>query len=79
MNEEYAEIFDSFVADFFHYMVNYGGLQEKTSHDYITRLKFLSSYYKLDKSLTEERIKEILKSEKKRITSRSVYNSSVKL
>lgn len=37
-------------ADFYHYMVEYGGIAKKTCSDYVTRMKFLafinSDYYK---------------------------------
>ena len=37
-------------ADFYHYMVEYGGIAKKTRSDYVTRMKFLafinSDYYK---------------------------------
>lgn len=37
--ERYADL----QADFYHYMVKYGGIAKKTSGDYVTRMKFLAT------------------------------------
>ena len=47
-------------ADFYHYMVEFGGIAKKTSCDYVTRMKFLAHDYALDETLTQEKIDEIL-------------------
>lgn len=68
-------IFDDYISDFYHYMVNEGNLTPKTSHDYISRLRFLTKRYVIDDDLTKEKIDEILKTEKNLIDTRSVYGS----
>ena len=50
-------------ADFYHYMVEFGGITKKTSGDYVTRMKFLAHDYLLDETLTKEKIEEILRQE----------------
>lgn len=37
-------------ADFYHYMVEFGGIAKKTSCDYVTRMKFLAHDYALDET-----------------------------
>jgi len=56
-------------------MIIFGGIQPKTSHDYISRLKFLANKYRIDFSLTEEGIKYILEKESAERQNRSIYNS----
>lgn len=68
-------IYQEIQADFYHWMVECGGLARKTCGDYATRLKFLSRQYRLDDSLTEEGIKEILMQESRRADSREIYNT----
>lgn len=62
-------------ADFYHYMVRYGGITKKTSGDYVTRMKFLAHDYSLDDTLTKDRIDEILRQEEMKRHERSVYTS----
>lgn len=66
-------------ADFYHYMVTFGGITKKTSGDYVTRLKFLSHDYSLDETLTKERIEEILRQEDLKRQERSVYTNKKSL
>lgn len=70
------EQFDCLQSDFYHYMVNWGGIKPKTSRDYVARLRFLSEFYLLDSSITETYIETILKEEQKRRLERDVYKSS---
>ena len=49
--ERYADL----QADFYHYMVKYGGIAKKTSGDYVTRMKFLAHHYLLDAHTREDR------------------------
>jgi len=67
--------FDDYISDFYHFMITEGNLAAKTSHDYISRLRFLSDQYEIDDNLTVSTVKEILSSEKERQQSRSVYSS----
>lgn len=69
--ERYADL----QADFYHYMVKYGGIAKKTSGDYVTRMKFLAHHYLLDETLTQEKIEDILRQEDLKRESRSVYTS----
>ncbi|MEQ2509509.1 HNH endonuclease signature motif containing protein [Segatella sinensis] len=62
-------------ADFYHYMVKFGGIAKKTSGDYVTRMKFLAHDYSLDETLTKEKIDEILRQEDFKRQERSVYTS----
>lgn len=61
--------------DFFHYMVNFGEMSPKAARDYITRLRFLSAFYRLDSCITLERISEIIDCEKMQRHSRTKYSS----
>lgn len=71
--EKMKEQFDCLQSDFYRYMVNWGGLRPKTSRDYIARLRFLSGFYLLDSSITEEYIEEILMLEEDQRLKRTVY------
>lgn len=62
-------------ADFYHYMVELGGIAKKTSCDYVTRMKFLAHDYALDETLTQEKIDEILRQEDLKRQERTVYTS----
>ena len=66
-------------ADFYHYMVKFGGIAKKTSGDYVTRMKFLAHDYSLDETLTKEKIDEILRQEDFKRQERSVYISKKSL
>lgn len=66
-------------ADFYHYMVKFGGFAKKTSGDYVTRMKFLAHDYSLDETLTKEKIDEILRQEDFKRQERSVYTSKKSL
>lgn len=66
-------------ADFYHYMVKFGGIAKKTSGDYVTRMKFLAHDYSLDETLTKEKIEEILQQEDLKRQERSVYTSKKSL
>lgn len=66
-------------ADFYHYMVKYGGIAKKTSGDYVTRMKFLAHDYSLDETLTKEKIDEILRQEDLKRQERTVYTSKKSL
>lgn len=66
-------------ADFYHYMVKFGGIAKKTSGDYVTKMKFLAHDYSLDETLTKEKIDEILRQEDLKRQERSVYTSKKSL
>lgn len=66
-------------ADFYHYMVKFGGIAKKTSGDYVTRMKFLAHDYSLDETLTKEKIEEILRQEDLKRQERTVYTSKKSL
>lgn len=73
--EKYADI----QADFYHYMITYGGITKKTSGDYVTRLKFLSQDYSLDATISKEKIDEIPLQEDTKRLYRSIYTSKKSL
>lgn len=60
-------------SDFYHYMITEGGLAKKTSSDYISRLKFLSATYRIDYTLGEKDVEEILREEEIRCIGRDKY------
>lgn len=75
MENNYKDTFEDLQADFYHYMVTYGGIMPKTSSDYVARLKFLASYYNLNSSITKEYIRYILDQEDIKRQGRNVYAS----
>ncbi|WP_296260874.1 HNH endonuclease signature motif containing protein [uncultured Phocaeicola sp.] len=75
MKNDYQDTFEDLQADFYHYMVTYGGITPKTSSDYVTRLKFLAATYDINSSLTEEHIQSILEQEETNRQNRNVYSS----
>lgn len=82
IQEENMSNFEKYIdlqADFYHYMVNFGGIAKKTSSDYVTRMKFLSHDYLLDETLTKEKIDDILSQEAIKQQNRTVYSSKKSL
>lgn len=73
--ERYTEL----QADFYHYMVKFGGIAKKTSGDYVTRMKFLAHDYSFDETLTKEKVEEILCQEDLKRRNRTVYTSKKSL
>lgn len=73
--ERYTEL----QADFYHYMVKFGGIAKKTSGDYVTRMKFLAHDYSFDETLTKEKVEEILCQEDLKRQNRTVYTSKKSL
>lgn len=67
--------FQELEHSFLHYMLQYGGITKKTSHDYVSRMRFLSQYYLLDANITEEYVNYIIKEERKVFTQRNRYNT----
>lgn len=67
--------FKTLEADFYHYMINVGGISPKAGRDYIGRLRFLAPNYKLDTSITEEYIEQILDKEDSIRLDRDRYRS----
>lgn len=68
-------VFKELEYNFLHYMLQYGGIAKKTSHDYVSRMRFLSQYYDLDTNITEEYVKYIINEERKVYTQRNRYNT----
>lgn len=68
--------FQELEHDFLHYMLQYGGIARKTSHDYVSRMRFLSQYYVLDANITEEYVEHIINEERKVYTQRERYNTT---
>lgn len=68
-------IFADYEADFYHYMLTVGGLQKKTSRDYISRMRFLSDTYTLDNHFTKEKMEDIIAKERVLMATRDRYNT----
>ncbi len=66
-------------ADFYHYMVKFGGMAKNTSRDYVTRMRFLARDYSIDETLTKEKVDDILNQENLRCRERKVYSSKKSL
>ncbi|MBP5326847.1 MAG: HNH endonuclease [Bacteroidales bacterium] len=63
-------------ADFYQYLVDKNAFKKhQTYRDYITRLRYVSQFYRLDKSITKERVDYIIEDLKKTIPLRERYNS----
>lgn len=63
-------------ADFYQYLIDNNAFKNhQTYHDYITRLRYVSQFYKLDKTITKEQVDFILEDLKKTIPLRDRYNS----
>jgi len=63
-------------SDFFNYMVDMRLFKnKKTYYDYMTRLKYVSRMFRLDKSLTKEKVAEIIEELKRTRNERDHYNT----
>ena len=63
-------------TDFFNYMVDNNLFKNRqTYHDYITRLRYISHFYKLDGTLTFDKISDIANELKQTISERDRYNT----
>ena len=63
-------------AVFYQYLIDNNAFKNhQTYHDYITRLRYVSQFYKLDKTITKEQVDFILEDLKKTIPLRDRYNS----
>lgn len=63
-------------SDFYQYLVdNKAFKNHQTYRDYITRLRYASQFYKLDKTISKEQIDFIMEDLKKTIPLRDRYNS----
>lgn len=61
--------------DFLHYMLKFGGIAKKTSHDYVSRMRFLAQSYAIDSDITADYIEHIMNEERKVYTERDRYNT----
>lgn len=68
------ESFAELQADFYRYMLLYGGIARRTCRDYVTRMRFLAQNYMLDETLTQENVEDILRQEAVNRLSRSTYS-----
>lgn len=75
MEENFSLSFAEHQADFYQYMNRVGGLSKKSITNYLSWLKFLANDYVLDKTLTSERIAEILQQEERRQSQRRIYDT----
>ena len=77
MGQSLDQYFINEQSDFFNYMVDQHMFKNKqTYHDYITRLKYVSRMFKLDKSLTKEDVLGIVESLRQSMSERDRYNSA---
>ena len=54
------EKFEDLQLDFYRWMVDFGGIKPGTSQTYISKMKFLSDFYNLDFTISEEYIDRLL-------------------
>ncbi len=73
---ESALTFQELEHNFLQYMLSHGGIAKKTSHDYISRMRFLSHSYILDTNVTEEYVEHIMNEERKVYKQRDRYNTA---
>lgn len=71
--------FQELENDFLHYMLKYGGIAKKTSHDYVSRMRFLAQFYELDSNITADYVEHIMNEEKKIYAERDRYNTTKSL
>ena len=63
-------------ADFYQYLVDNNAFKNnQTYRDYITRLRYVSQFYRLDRNITKDRVEYIIEELKKTIPLRERYNS----
>lgn len=63
-------------VDFYQYLVDNNAFKShQTYRDYITRLRYASQFYKLDKTITKERVDFILEDLKRTMSVRDRYNT----
>jgi len=74
MGEDVSRYYTELVPHFYRYMVEFGEIKPRTAKDYMTRLKYLSAKYRLDVSLTKEKIEAILAQEDVARTMRLEYS-----
>lgn len=67
--------FQELEHDFLHYMLEFGGIAKKTSHDYVSRMRFLAQYYDLDSNITSDYVEHIMNEERKIYAERDRYNT----
>lgn len=74
--EDYTQFFINEQSDFFLYMTDKQLFKSrKTYHDYLSRLRYVAQFYKLDKTLTPDRIRDILSGLKSTSSQRNKYNT----
>lgn len=71
----FSKIFSDYEADFYHYMITKGRIAIKTSHDYVSRMRYLAKDYKLDESITMADVENIIELENVKRLSREKYSS----
>lgn len=69
------ETFEELQVDFYHYSMEFGGIVPRTSKNYLTWLKFLSTSYRIDRNISDEYIDHILSQEKIAMESRTIYST----
>lgn len=68
--------FQELEHDFLQFMLKHGGISKKTSHDYVSRMRFLSQFYVLDMNVTKEYVEYIMNEERKVYEHRNRYNTT---
>ena len=68
-------IFSETESDFYQYLTTYGGVNKHSRTNYMSWLKFLSQYYKIDGSITDDYINHIIDHERTQLANRAIYTS----
>lgn len=76
MEQSFEQYFINEQSDFYNYMIDQNMFKNrKTYRDYIIRLKYVSKFFRLDKSLNQEMVNDIVNHLKRTIPERDKYNS----
>ena len=76
MTEQTEQYFINEQSDFFSYMVDNALFKTpKTYHDYVSRLRYISKFYRLDNTLTLEGVTDIINGLRQSMDDRDRYNT----
>ena len=74
--ESFEQYYINEQTDFFAYMIDSNMFKNsKTCHDYVSRLRYVSHFFRLDKTLTKEKADEIIESLRLSMNQRDRYNT----
>ncbi len=76
MQQSLEQYFINEQSDFYNYLIDNNAFKnKKTYRDYITRLRYVSRFYRIDGTITEEDVKYIIEDLKRTMSERDRYNS----